>query len=63
MTRFNQDLIQQLITGTSLIFIFISIKASPLGSVIDGNWLWFLIGSIIIFIFAPAIARKTTEVI
>jgi len=48
--------LQQFFTGIAMIMMFIAIKKSPL----DGmtSWIVWGITSILLFTFAPAIARK-----
>ncbi len=48
--------LQQFFTSCGMILVFIAIKKSPLDSLT--NWWVWLITGILLFVFAPAIAKK-----
>jgi len=52
------DLIQQFITGLSMIIIFISLNVSPIGTYLVKYWNIALIIGIVLFIFSSTIAHK-----
>lgn len=48
----KESSIKKFISNVSVIFIFISLRASPIGDSIDKNWIYWLVGGILLFILS-----------